>query len=101
MSYFLAPWTELARPSDTPPVLVQVMPSGTIEWRAVQRAAEHGKVPEVIVTLSPDLRVLARSVNDFFPELREALVRGGELAHGQGTSREPAVRRWTLATGWR
>lgn len=87
VSYFLAPWTELARPSDTPPVTVNVTPSGTIEWRAVQRAAEGGKVPEVIVTLSPALDMLSRSVNDFFTET--------------AGSREPVVRRWTSPTGWR
>lgn len=87
VSYFLAPWTELARPSDTPPVTVNVTPSGTIEWRAVQRAAERGKVPEVIVTLSPALDVMSQSVNDFFAETA-------------GT-RQPVVRRWTSPTGWR
>lgn len=87
VAYFLAPWTELARPSDTPPVTVSVTPSGVIEWRAVQRADERGKVPEVIVTLSPALDVLSRSVNDRFVEM--------------AGPKEPAVRRWTSQTGWR
>lgn len=89
VAYFLAPWTELARPSDTPPVTVSVTPAGLIEWRAVQRAAEHGKVPEVIVTLSPELQIRHRSVNDFFSEL------------SRGAWTNPAVRRWTSSTGWR
>ena len=90
VSYFVTPWTELARPSDTPPVTVFVTPSGMIEWRAVQRAVPGGNWPEVIVALSPALQVVNASVNDLFVEMSPDAWRY-----------RPLVRHWSPSTGWR
>jgi hypothetical protein len=100
VAYFLAPWTALARPSDTPTVIAQVTPGGGIEWRAAQRAVEQGKVPEVIVTLSPDLEILESGVNRFFTETHALLDRPGGISGDGASWHEPAVRRWTAAQGW-
>lgn len=100
VAYFVAPWTDLARPSDTPAVLVQATASGGIEWHAVQRAEEQGKVPDVIFNLSPGLEILQRSVNDYFVETRARLERTGEVSRSSATWREPPVRRWTPERGW-
>lgn len=99
--YFVAPWTDLARPSDSRHVIVQVAADGTIQWRAPQRAIARGKVPEVIVSLSPTLHVRERAVDDFFVELHQELERTGEVPAGSGAWRQPLVREWTADRGWR
>lgn len=93
LAYFMMPWADVARRSDTPPAVAHVMDSGGIEWRAAQHAVVDGKVPEVIVTLSRDLQVLQRSVNDYLVEARAALRTGGSTA-------EPPIRKWTPTVGW-
>jgi hypothetical protein len=100
IAYFLAPWTPLARPSDTPNVTVQATSSGGIEWHAVQRAEGNGKDPEVIVSLSPSLDILERSVNELFTETLARLELAGEMSQVAGDWRQPTVRRWTPAGGW-
>ena len=89
-TYYVAPWTELARPSDTPPVMATVMPNGEIGWRAIQRGPALGKAPEVIVTLSSSFDVVDRSVNDFYRETRPGLEHW-----------KPPVLQWTPSRGWR
>lgn len=98
--YFVAPWTDLAQPSHSPLVVVQVAADGTIQWRAPQRATARGKVPEVIVSLSPSLRVTGRAVDDYFVELHHALERTGEIPSTGGDWRHPVVREWTADRGW-
>jgi hypothetical protein len=99
--YFIAPWTDLAVPSDSRQVVVQVAADGTIQWRAPQRAVASGKVPEVIISLSPSLQVRERAVNDYFVELHDALERTGEIPRNWGHGRQPVVREWTADGGWR
>ncbi|MBI4264540.1 MAG: hypothetical protein HY657_09205 [Acidobacteria bacterium] len=101
VAYFVAPWSELARPSDTPTVIVQVDQEGGIEWHAVQReAVDNGKVPNIIIGFSPNLEIVRRGVNDYFTEVRTALERSGQLSTSAANWREPLVREWTPAHGW-
>jgi hypothetical protein len=101
VAYFVLPWTEIAHPSDTPNAVVYVAKSGAIEWHAIQRAQDHGKSPEVIVSLSPGLDVLQRSVNDYFVETHALLEHPQQGALLSANWREPAVRKWTAAGGWK
>lgn len=98
--YFIAPWSDLARPSDSPQVVVQVAADGMIQWRAPQRTLVRGKVPELIVSLSPSLEVTARAVDDYFVELHRELERTGEVASNGDAWRRPTVREWSPGRGW-
>jgi len=89
VAYFVAPWSALGRPSDTPNAVVQVDDTGRIEWHAIQRAEDQGKAPEVIIDLSPRLELVRWGVNDYFTELQGA------------KARKALVREWTPARGWR
>jgi hypothetical protein len=92
VAYFVAPWSDLARPSDTPNAVIQVDREGGIQWRAIQRVERDGKDPEVIIGLSPTFALVRQDENGYFTELRAALSRPGV--------RSPAVREWTGARGW-
>jgi hypothetical protein len=102
-AYFLVPWSDVARPSDTPPVVVQVADSGEIQLRAAQRLPRDGVIPELILTLSPSLQPLHRKTSDAFNDVHAVLERGGELGHpaAQCPWRTPPARVWTSGQGWR
>jgi hypothetical protein len=102
-AYVVAPWSDVARPADTPLVVVHVAESGLIELRAPQRRWLDGPVPEVIVGLSPSLEVEQRTVSDSFAQVHDALERDGQLTHEAATCpwRTPPVRVWTPERGWR
>jgi len=89
VAYFVAPWSALARPSDTPHAVVEVDEAGRIEWHALQRAGGEGKAPDIIFGLSPRLELVRWDVNNYFTELQ------GPIAS------RPVVREWTPARGWR
>ncbi len=93
VAYFVAPWSQLARPSDTPNVVVSVDSAGGIQWHAIQRIGPDGKAPEVIVALSPSLALVRQDENKFFSEMRAGLNRP--------EMRSPPVRVWTPQAGWR
>jgi len=101
IAYFVAPWSHLAEPSDTPNVVVQVHHDGSIEWHANQRREQAGKAPGVIVTLSPSLELVGRGTNDYFAELHTALDPTGTRAGSKWDWRRPPVREWTPARGRR
>lgn len=88
VAYFVAPWSALAHPSDTPHAVVQVDEAGGIEWHALQRGGGEGKAPDIIIGLSPRLEFVRWDVNNYFTDLQ------GPQAH------RPVVRRWTPAHGW-
>lgn len=91
VAYLVAPWSDLARPSDTPNMLVQVDNQGGIQWHAMQRGQENGKAPEVIIGLSSSLTLVRKDVNDYFAELRPSFQ----------SDRQLTLREWTPARGWR
>jgi hypothetical protein len=101
VAYVVAPWSDLARSSDTPPVHVEVADSGEIQLRAAQRLPRDGVVPEIIVNLAPDFSVQRVEVSDGFKQLHAALERTGELSHSLERCVLPSVRVWTTGSGWR
>ncbi len=102
-AYFVVPWSDIARPTDSPAVVLHVAESGQIELRAPQRAWTDGPVPEVIVGLSPSLEVVQRTVSDSFAQVHTLLERAGDLTHPAARCpwRTPPVREWTPGHGWR
>lgn len=100
--YLVAPWSDLAKPSNPPPVHVIRDPSGGIEWRAVQRPAPYAVSPELIITLDARLNVVQRNASDGFTETHRQLEKAGELTHPVSAcpSVKPALRTWTPASGW-
>jgi hypothetical protein len=104
VAYVLAPWSDVAAPTQTPSTTVRVFPSGEIELRFNQRVVLHDEtMPEVIVNLAPDLTVTRRTVSDSFWEWHARLEGTGVLKHAaaQCPWRIPPVRVWTPALGWR
>lgn len=101
-AYFVVPWSDVARPADTPAVVVQVSADGQIGLRAAQRVPRDGPVPEIIVTLSPALDVVHGATSDGFDAMHALLERQGQLDHpfARCPWQTPAVRRWTPARGW-
>jgi predicted DNA-binding transcriptional regulator AlpA len=101
--YVVVPWSDLARTSNPPRVLVQVGVSGTIELRAVQRPTPNAVSPELIVSFTPEFTVVQRSASDGFAETHAQLERSGELTHAFADCpwKAPALRQWAPAQGWR
>ena len=102
-AYFVVPWSDIARPTDSPIVVVDVAESGQIELRVPQRRWTDGPVPEIIVGISPSLKVVQRTVGDSFAQVHALLERAGQLTHSasQCPWRTPPVREWTPGSGWR
>lgn len=101
--YVVVPWSDLARPSSSPRILVLTGASGTIEMRAVQRPVPDAATPELIVAFSASFDVLQRNASDGFAETHAMLERSGELTHPFAMCpwKTPLVRMWTPADGWR
>lgn len=102
-AYLVVPWSDLAQPAELPVIVVQVSEDGVIELRAVQRGQREGSVPELIVTLSPSLEVIERTVSDKFREAHDLLARAGQLTHLTEACPwlTPQARLWTPDRGWR
>lgn len=102
-AYFVVPWSDLAFPAELPVVSVAVGRTGTIDLHAVQRRLPEGRVPDLIVTIAPDLTVQQRLASDSFRELHTQLERNREITHGfeRCPWRNPPVRVWTPGAGWR
>jgi hypothetical protein len=102
VAYFVVPWSDLARPSDTPTNVVQVNDAGQIELRAVQRVPRDGVVPELIITLSPTFEVERRAPSDSFVSFHTQMEREGAIDHSMAACpwRVPPVRKWTPSRGW-
>ena len=102
VAYFVLPWADLARPTDTPAVVVQVGDTGQIELHAMQRLPREGPVPALIVALTPDLEVTRRAAADSFVAVHDLLQRQGELDHPFAACpwKTPPIRKWTAAKGW-
>lgn len=96
--YFVAGWSEIARPAATPFTGITQVVGNSIQWRMAQDSGKE-RTPETIVTLSPEFQILDRSVDDSFAETRARLQRTGQLAPA-GTWRFPTIQEWTPATGW-
>lgn len=101
VAYFVMPWSDVARPSETPHATVLVGADGRVELRAEQRSGFS--VPELILTLSPRLEILDRRVSDTFVETHALAHRTGELDHAFDACRwrVPPVREWTPESDWR
>jgi hypothetical protein len=95
--YVVVPWSDLARPSDPPRILVLVGTSATIELRAVQRPAPNAVSPELIVSFTSSFELIQRGASDGFAETHAMLERSGELPHPFAACpwKTPAVRMWT------
>jgi hypothetical protein len=100
-AYIVVPWTDVARPADSPQPAVQVFPSGQIELQSSQRIDSSRAA--TIVTLSPSFEVVSHGVSDAYAETHARLEREGLLDHTAAAcpSVRAPIRIWTPEGGWR
>lgn len=79
LAYFLMPWSDVARPEESPRTMLTVLPSGEIELHSIQVNA--GDSPALILTLSPSLEIVHSAANDATWPVHAQLERDGVLSH--------------------
>lgn len=101
IAYFVVPWSDLARPSDAQRSVVSSMPGGAIVFQALQSL--EPPIPDVIVTLSPDLEIVHRAPSDTFWQVHRVHEQKQLVDHSSADcpwQRSVPLNRWTPASGW-